>query len=97
MARVFGFCIDDRSSAVVGQAKDCLVSSGGKRCANDEMKTNEKGGYPSRIATIDGIELSVSRDSRVDHSNDHEREKLDDGDDEHGREQEFVVHVARIM
>ena len=97
MARVFEFCIDDRSSAIVEQAKDCLVSSEGKRCANDEMETNEKDEYSSRIATIDGIELSISRDSRVDHSNDHERKKLDDDDDEHEREQEFVVHVARIM
>ena len=97
MARVFEFCIDDRSSAVVEQAKDCPVSSEGRRCANGEMETNEKGEYPSRIATIDEIELSISRDSRVDHSGDHGREKPDGGDDGHGREQEFVVHVARIM
>ena len=97
MARVFEFCIDDRSSAVVEQAEDCLVSSEGKRCANGEMETDEKDEYPSRIATIDEIELSVSGDSRADHPGDHGREKPDGDDDGHGRGQEFVVHVARIM
>ena len=61
------------------------------------MKTNEKNEYSSRIATIDEIELSISRNSKVDHSNDHERKKFDDDDDEHERRQKFVVHVVRIM